>query len=40
MLKEIGRRALETTGDSCLVAEDFMDDGSRSGSEGILLNKF
>ena len=29
MLKEFGRRTLDTTGESVLRAEDFMDDGSR-----------
>ncbi len=29
MLKEIGRRTLESAGESVLRAEDFMDDGSR-----------
>lgn len=29
MLREIGRKAIEETGESILTAEDFMDDGSQ-----------
>lgn len=29
MLKEIGRKAVEEKGENVLVAEDFMDDGSK-----------